>query len=117
MIPCRESGVGLDVAGGIVASAPSADAPFDYRRLARAVESLLETHERLREENAALRTQLEARDERIGDLESAVRDQQQRRADAIARIDALVAQLDELDGRLERAEEASPVGASAGATP
>jgi len=97
--------------GGTVATASAQDSNFDFPRLERAVESLLAAHEQLRGENDALRAELAARDERVGDLESALRDQQQRRADAIVRIDALVEQLVELDARLERAEETRPAGA------
>jgi predicted nuclease with TOPRIM domain len=99
-----------------VAAASAQDSRYDYPRLQRAIEALLDAHERLRRENAELRAVAARSEERIGDLEAALRDQQKRRADAIARIDALVAQLDDLDGRLERAEEsrASELVTSAG---
>ena len=99
--------------GGIVAASPADDAQYDYPRLERAVESLLEAHAKLQAENASLRADAQAREQRTADLEAALREQQERRADAIRRIDALVAQLDELDGRLERAEETRPADASA----
>ena len=88
---------------------------YDYPRLERAVEALIEAHDRQRADNSELRVALEARDERLGDLEAALRDQQQRRADAIARIDALVGELEELDARLERAEESRSGELAAGA--
>ena len=86
---------------------------YDYPRLQRAVEALLAAHDGLRRANEQLRANLEARDDRVRDLEGALREQQQRRADAIARIDALVGELEDLDGRLERAEETKPVAADA----
>ena len=101
------------ITGGIVGAASAQNAKYDYPRLQRAVEALLEAHEQLRRENEEFREALEQRQGRILDLEGALREQQQRRADAITRIDALVGQLEDLDGRLERAEEATAAGAGA----
>jgi len=92
-------------------------APYDYPRLQRAVEALLEAHEQLRTENAELRAAAEAGSKKLGDLDAALRDERRRREAAIARIDALVARLDELGDRLERAdapaETAEPISRSA----
>jgi len=96
-----------------VGAASAPNSKYDYPRLQRAVEALLEAHDHLRRENEELRETLEQRDGRVLDLEGALREQQQRRADAIARIDALVGELENLDGRLERAEEATSAGAAA----
>jgi predicted nuclease with TOPRIM domain len=87
-----------------VGAASAEQSRYDYPRLQRAVEALLDVHEQLRAENTELRAALASGDERVHDLEAALRDQQQRRAAAIARIDALVSQLEKLDGQLERAE-------------
>ena len=81
------------------------DAIYGYARLQHAVESLLESHDQLRQENEELAAALEARAGEVGKLEAAVDEYQRRRSDAQERIDALVGELEELDERLERAEE------------
>lgn len=58
------------------------------------MEKLVARLRALRTENAGLRALLQERDERLRELN-------QRRQDAIKRIDDLVVQLDELDERLE----------------
>lgn len=105
-----------DLLGGVFLAD---DAIYGYARLQDAVDSLLESHERLRQENGELEAALEARAGQLGKLEAALDEHQRRRSDSQERIDALVLALEELDERLERAEEtrsveaAAPVGGTA----
>jgi hypothetical protein len=71
----------------------------ELERLQRAIALLVERFRGLRAENEALRARVADRDERLRELEK-------RRADALRRIDALVAQVDELDAKLEASETA-----------
>jgi chromosome segregation ATPase len=73
-----------------------ASAEGDLDRLQRAVEHLLERHRALRAECARLERLLVERDAKLRELN-------QRRQDALKRIDELIAQIDRLDvGREER---------------
>ena len=96
-----------------MAAASDQNTKYDYPRLQRAVEALLGAHDGLRRENEQLRANADAHEDRVRELEGALREQQQRRANAIARIDTLVSELEELDRRLERAEETKPVAVDA----
>jgi len=78
---------------------------YDYDRLEKAVEALLVSHERAREESASLRQALDERDERIRELDGRLLEMNQRRQDAVKRIDQLVERLEGLDARLDRAEQ------------
>jgi peptidoglycan hydrolase CwlO-like protein len=60
---------------------------------------LVARHRALRAENETLREQVAERDARLRELG-------ERRQDALQRIDALVAQIDELDAKLEASETA-----------
>lgn len=63
-----------------------------FERLVQVVEGLIARYESLRGENAALRTELADRDEKLRVLN-------QRRQDALKRIDDLVDQIERLDAR------------------
>ena len=112
------------VAAGCVPFSPlrgaplSDDAIYGYARLEQAIEALLQAHERLRGENERLTAALEASAKQVGELEAELEEQERRRSEARQRIDALVATLDQLDARLERAEESrsSEAAAPAGGT-
>ena len=80
-------------------AAASRRSGYDYARLRRAVEALLEAHEQLQAENAELRAAAAAGSKKVEGLDSALRDERERREAAIARIDALVTQLEQLDDR------------------
>ena len=94
------------------------DAIYGYARLEQAVDALLQAHARLRDENERLTATLEASTKQVGALEAELEEQERRRLEARQRIDALVATLDQLDARLERAEESrsSEAAAPAGGT-
>lgn len=81
------------------------DDGFDYGRLDRAIESLLEDHARLRTQNRSLRAVVGERESKITDLEAQLLASDQKREDAIKRIDELVLRLEQIDAALERADE------------
>jgi len=64
------------------------------------VHSLADRFAALRDENTKLARDVAERDERIAALESEVRRQNQTRRDVARRIDDLVGQIDQLEGRL-----------------
>jgi len=78
----------------VATAAPTPEPADDHRRLAQAVEALVERFHAIRAENARLRRDLAEREERLRELH-------QRRQDALKRIDDLVARLDALAPRLE----------------
>jgi chromosome segregation ATPase len=61
---------------------------------------LIDSSERLREENRSLREQLASRVQRIQTLEGDLREAHQRRKDIAKRIDDLIGQIDHLDAQL-----------------
>ena len=72
---------------------PSRGAP-DLERLTRAVEGLVERYRELRAENERMRGELADREQQLAELS-------QQRGDARKRIDALIAQIEAIDARLE----------------
>ena len=104
-----------DVVGGPVESRPElTDATrYDFDRLERAVRSLVDQQNRLARENQALRDQLAQRDIEATRLNGEIQDAKTRREGAIARVDALMVELDRLDAELDEAvAKASAEGAS-----
>jgi septal ring factor EnvC (AmiA/AmiB activator) len=89
-----------EVIGSAVIEAADADAAYDLDRLERAVTALIDSTERLREENRNLREQLASRVQRIQALEGDLREAHQRRKDIAKRIDELIGQIDHLDAQL-----------------
>ena len=86
---------------------------YDFDRLERAVRSLVEQQNRLSRENQALRDQLAQRDIEATRLNGEIQDAKTRREGAIARVDALMVELDRLDAELDEAvATASAEGAS-----
>ncbi|MGZ8710834.1 MAG: cell division protein ZapB [Thermoanaerobaculia bacterium] len=82
------------------AEAGDAGQGLDIERLERAVQALAERHAALRDQNTKLARDVAERDQRIAELEGEVRRQNQTRRDVARRIDDLVGQIDELEGRL-----------------
>jgi chromosome segregation ATPase len=83
-----------DLAQHPAAAVTDPEAAHDLDRLQRAVETLVKRYRALRAENARLLATVEERDDRLRVLN-------QRRQDAVKRIDDLVAQIEELDARFE----------------
>jgi hypothetical protein len=69
------------------------------------VRALAESHQRAQAENAALRRQVAERNLRIRTLEDQLLEGNQRRQDAVKRIDDLIAQMDQLDQQLSALED------------
>jgi len=67
---------------------------FDFARLERVVSELLAQQQRLRSENELLRQELHERDRVVQGLDQQVILQEQRRTDALKRLDDLVAQVE-----------------------
>ena len=80
------------------------DDGYDLARLERAVSLLLDERLRLQNENATLRDQLEEGNQRLGRLDEELLDLNQRRRDAMKRLDDVIAQLDELETRVASRE-------------
>lgn len=89
--------------GGLITA--EKHAKYDLPRLERAVAALLEQHRTLLRENALLRRDLEAESRRARSLEAKVLELNQRRQDAVKRIDDLIAQIDQIEARFETAHE------------
>jgi len=68
------------------------------------VSLLLDERLRLQSENATLRDQLEEGNQRLGRLDEELLDLNQRRRDAMKRLDDVIAQLDELETRVASLE-------------
>ena len=78
---------------------------LDIERLERAVQALAERHAAVRDENIKLARDVAERDQRIAELEGELRRHNQTRRDVARRIDDLVGQIDELEGRLVASAE------------
>jgi chromosome segregation ATPase len=92
--------------GDISLSATSTDvsSEFDFARLERVVEELVEQQGDLQKVNAELRTRLAERDSQVRALEERLRTANQLRQDVAKRIDELIGQIDQLDAELEEGE-------------
>lgn len=72
----------------------------EFERLASLVEMLLARFAELRDENAAFGAELHARAGRIAALEAELQRMQDAHGEVAVRIDELIAQIDQLEGRL-----------------
>lgn len=92
--------------GDAVLSGPAgAQQALDLARLEAAVQALTERFVALRDENAKLAREVAARDGRIEELEAETRRMQQTRRDVARRIDQLIQQIDQLEGRFPARSE------------
>lgn len=69
---------------------------YDFDRLERSVEFLLEEHERLSGERAELLEELVERERRIATLEERLEQEQVRRASAVEGVNKILARLEQL---------------------
>ena len=101
-VRCETSGGDTisEIIGNAVIEAADNESAYDLERLERAVSALIDSSERLREENRSLREQLASRVQRIQTLEGDLREAHQRRKDIAKRIDDLIGQIDHLDAQL-----------------
>lgn len=79
---------------------------YDFERLERAVGQLIEQQRLLLLENESLREKLRDRGQQVEQLEAELAESNGRREKAMERLDALIAELEVLDDRLERSLEA-----------
>jgi chromosome segregation ATPase len=86
--------------------APSANG-LDLERLEAAVRDLADRYLAQRDEAAKLRGEIGARDRRVEELEAEMRRLQQSRRDVARRIDELIEQISQLEGRLAAQPEPS----------
>ena len=77
------------------------DRVYDLRRLERVVAALVSSHQRLQQENAALRADIDRNNRRIRGLDEKLLQANQRRQDVAKRIDELIAQIDHLGAQLD----------------
>ena len=82
-----------DVAPARTASLVDEDR-FDFARLERVVGELIEEQHRLTAENDLLREELVKREQKIADLDARLTQQEQKRNDALKRLDDLLAQVE-----------------------
>ena len=67
----------------------------------KAVAALVDSHRSLQQENAALREQIDAGNQRVRNLDEKLLQANQRRQDVAKRIDELIAQIDHLGVQLD----------------
>ena len=78
---------------------------FDFERLERAVAFLIEEHERLSSEKAALLEELVERESRITSLEAKLDRERSTRAAAVEGVDKILARLEQLQTSASAAAE------------
>ena len=78
---------------------------FDFERLERAVAFLIEEHERLSTEKAALLEELVERESRITSLEAKLDRERSTRAAAVEGVDKILARLEQLQASASAAAE------------
>lgn len=74
---------------------------YDLDRLERAIRQVLAQQQQLADENEALRRALHTREADVERLEGELSASRERREQALKRVDALIAELDRLDGLLD----------------
>jgi predicted RNase H-like nuclease (RuvC/YqgF family) len=89
---------------GVVISSSDRNATYDFERLERVVEDLVQAYQRQAHENAGLRRRLEEKGRELRMLEGQLLGANQKRQDVAKRVDELISQLDHLDGQLGVAE-------------
>jgi septal ring factor EnvC (AmiA/AmiB activator) len=101
VIPNSRTEAGSDVLDATPSTpAPRGAASAAFDRLDAVVGELVGRHAALRDENAKLAVELAARDRRIEELEGELRRVNHSRREASRRIDEMIAQIDQLEGRL-----------------
>jgi chromosome segregation ATPase len=85
----------------------SPNARYDFDRLEKSVEFLIEEHERLSGEREALLSELIEREHRIATLESRLEEERSKRATAVEGVDKILGRLDQLQASVASAAEAS----------
>ena len=99
-----KAGERKSVSASALEAAPAVvrEAEYDFDRLERALRSLVSQQLALRRENADLQVMLAEAKLRVRSLDACVREEGQRRRDAVERIDELIGQIEALEPRLAR---------------
>ena len=74
-----------------ISTGQSETTTYDFERLERATGQLIQSQQRLAAENEVLRKQLVERERQVLELDQRVNQQEQKRTDALKRVDDLVA--------------------------
>lgn len=88
----------------------SAAVAYDFSRLEQAVELLVRQHEELQAENEKLASELEDREARLRSLDEQILVANEKRQDAVKRIDALIEQLERVDAAFDAEPDAAGSG-------
>jgi septal ring factor EnvC (AmiA/AmiB activator) len=99
--PNVSAGTGANSSVGAEPSAAAEGKVYDLRRLEQVVGALVSSHQRLQQENAALRADIDQNHRRIRGLDEKLLQANQRRQDVAKRIDELIAQIDHLGAQLD----------------
>lgn len=83
------------------------DGRYDFDRLERSVDFLIDEHRRLSAEREALLGELLEREHRIALLETKLESERSRRVTAIERVDKILSRLDQLRAGVSIAQEAA----------
>jgi len=94
-----------EAGNGTPAQESAADVAYDFSRLEQAVELLVRQHEELQAENDKLCRELEEREARLRSLDESIREANQRRQDAVKRIDELIEHLERVDASFDASEQ------------
>ena len=78
---------------------------YDFDRLERSVEFLIQEHQRLTQERQALLAELADREHRISSLESRLDSERGRRVRAVEGLDRILARLEELEAGVAAVSE------------
>ncbi len=99
-----KTGERKSVSASALEAAPAVvrEAEYDFDWLERALRSLISQQLALRRENADLQVMLAEAKLRVRSLDACVREEDQRRRDAVERIDELIGQIEALEPRLAR---------------
>jgi len=81
---------------------------YDFDRLERSVEFLIEEHERLSGEREALLSELLEREHRIANLESRLEEERRKRVTAVEGVDKILGRLAQLQSSVAAAVGARP---------
>jgi chromosome segregation ATPase len=98
----------------VVTAGQDADRSYDFQRLQRAIEYLIEEHQRLarerdrvEQEREALRDELVEREQRLASLQAELEAERGRRRTALEGVEKLIGRLDQLQASVATAVESA----------
>lgn len=90
----------------------SQESPYDFERLERSIDLLLEDHQRLKAEHEALIFELVERQQKMAALESELAEERALRANAVEVVDRVLNRVDQIEQTVFSARAASAADAS-----